>query len=79
MVDIPVHHDDPLEAKLLPQVLGSDRHAVEQAKAHSAVALGVMPWRPYQGKAIVYVTGHNRFEQGQQATGSKERSGVGLG
>src|SRR3954447_4412126 len=65
MVHIPIHEQNPPQAKLFTQILGTDRRAVEQAKAHRPSALGVMSWRPYESKAVVHLTRHDGFEYRQ--------------
>ena len=46
MVDVPVDHQDALDAALLESVRGGHRDVVEQAEAHRSVSLGVVSRRP---------------------------------
>jgi hypothetical protein len=50
VVNIPVEDGYPLNPGLLDGVMGRDRRIGQQAKAHAAIADGMVPRRPSQNK-----------------------------
>ena len=53
VVHVEVHDAHPVDAELLLDVAGGDRHVVEVAKPHGAADFRVMPGRPHRAEGVV--------------------------
>ena len=54
------------------QILGANRHRVEQAKSHGAVAQSVMPGRPHQRKSVGAFLCRDRIENVQKTANRQQ-------
>ena len=61
VVDVPVEYEHALHPVLADRQLGGDRHIVEQAEAHRAVAFGVVAGGPYSAEAHRRLAGEQRL------------------
>lgn len=63
----PIENENLLEAHLLLQLPGGDRHGVEEAEAHRLLELGVVPGRPDHGVPVAQLPGsHCEMEGARQ-------------
>ena len=85
VVNVPIHHQDALEAVPLTQMGSGDGDVVEQAETHGAIALGVVAGRANEGKAVAESPRHHLFAEleqaadGQQGGGERSRRHGGIG
>ena len=86
MVDIEIHHRDPRDAVPLLHVAGDDGGGVEEAEAHRADGLGVVPGRAHgaegvRGTARDHLVGrhHGAADRAQhRLEGARRHRGVGV-
>src|SRR5881275_1137392 len=78
VMKVPVDDRHALDALRL-EPGGRERHVVEEAEAHGALALGVVPGWAHQREAVLHLPRQYRLAYDEQAPGGEPRGLPGLG
>ena len=74
VVHVEIHNRHARQPVVADQVLGPDRHVVEQAEAHGQIRLGVMARRADRAESPPDAAGLHRVAGGQHAARGQRRS-----
>ena len=72
MMHIPIHDQYFFCQVSALHIFGGNRHRVEQAKPHGAVAQRMVTGRPHQSKAVLHILCGNRINQPKKAANGKK-------
>src|SRR5207244_12649361 len=72
MVEVPVDDRHALDAVAL-EPGRRDRHVVEEAEAHGAIALGMVPGRAHEREAVLHLPCQHRLADDEEAPGRDPR------
>ena len=75
---VPVYDQHALNTQLATRIFCGDGCVIEEAEAHLAVALGVVPGGPYKGKGGICFAGRNAAHRFEHAACGKKCSAAGL-
>ena len=78
VMDVPIQNQDPLDLVLLLYVDRGDRDVVEQAEAHRAIPLGVVPRGSHGTEGSANLPIHHRVHRCQSCSCGRERRMVRL-